>query len=673
MRVGIEVGGTFTDLVAIGDDGAVTVAKVPSTPRSPDIGALAALEAGGIPASAVTDLVHGSTVATNAILERRGARIAFVTTKGFRDILFLQRHDRRSIYDLRYAKPAPPVRRADCFEVPERIDARGAVVAPLDEDVVARDLIPRLVEGGYDAIAVCLLSAYASPAHEARLAEIIAAALPGVRIAASHAVAPEFREFERASTTALSAYVQPVIDGYLDRFEATLAARGFRGRFSVMQSNGGSLPAVAMRRNAITALFSGPAAGVVGAIRQAHRSGRGDLITFDMGGTSTDVSLVRGGEPALAAETEVDGLPVRTPVLDIVSVGAGGGSLVWMDEGGMLRVGPRSAGAEPGPACYGRGGTQPTVTDAHVVRGTIRPESFLGGAMTLDADAAHRAFEDVARLLGTDVRGAAAAAIRLAVANIVRAIQLVSTERGRDPRDYALVPFGGAGPLLAAEIAEELGVREILVPPNPGVISALGLLSADTMKVQGRTHRMPLDEHAPAALRAAHAEMQKAGTEEFRALGLDGALDFALEADMRFLGQAFEIPVPIEATSLPSLTAAELAARFTEAHRRVYLHGGEPGRRAEIVSLRFTARRRLEVLPEVRERAAAVARGADAPVRLADGSTVAARLVDAATLAPGDIIAGPAMIEGYSSSTWVPAGWQATRDGAGNIIIARRA
>ena len=274
----------------------------------------------------------------------------------------------------------------------------------------------------------------------------------------------------------LSAYVQPVIDRYLDRFEATLAEAGFRGHFSVMQSNGGRLPAAAMRSNAITALFSGPAAGVVGAIRQAGRSGRGNLITFDMGGTSTDVSLVEDGEPSIAAETEIDGLPIRTPVLDIVSVGAGGGSLVWIDDGGMLRVGPRSAGADPGPACYGRGGTQPTMTDAHVVRGTIRPDAFLGGAMRLDADRAHAAFEDVARQLGTRRRGAAAAAIRLAVANIVRAIQLVSTERGRDPRDYALLPFGGAGPLLAAEIAEELGVREILVPPNPGVISALGLI-----------------------------------------------------------------------------------------------------------------------------------------------------------------------------------------------------
>jgi N-methylhydantoinase A len=672
MRVGIEVGGTFTDLVAIDGGGRrVEVAKVPSTPRSPDIGAFAAIGAAGLAPVAITDLAHGSTVATNAILERRGAKIAFVTTRGFRDVPFLQRHDRRSIYDLRYRKPAPPVRRRDGFEVTERLDARGEVVLPLDEAEVRRELIPRLAEGRYEAVALCLLSAYASPVHEARVAALIAEALPGLRIAASHLVAPEFREYERASTTLLSAYVQPVIDGYLDRFEATLAEAGFRGRFSVMQSNGGRLPAAAMRRNAITALFSGPAAGVVGAIGQAKRSGRGDLITFDMGGTSTDVSLVQGGEPALAPETEVDGLPIRTPVLDIVSVGAGGGSLVWMDDGGMLRVGPRSAGADPGPACYGRGGTEPTVTDAHVVRGTIRPESFLGGAMRLDPEAAHRAFEGVAAKLGTDVRGAAAAAIRLAVANIVRAIQLVSTERGRDPRDYALLPFGGAGPLLAAEIAEELGIAEILVPPNPGVISALGLLSADWVKVYGATRRMPLDAAAPGALREAHAGFRAQAERDFAELGLDGALAFSLEVDMRFLGQAFEIPVPIEEEAMARLDAADLAERFTAAHRRVYLHGGEPGRRAEIVSLRFAVRRRLEALPEVRERAADIARPAETPIRTADGRTLAAKLTDAAHLTPGQTVPGPALVEGYSSTIWVPEGWAARRDEAGNILMGR--
>jgi N-methylhydantoinase A len=654
MRVGIEVGGTFTDLVAIdGDD--VTVVKVPSTPHSPDIGAYAALRESGIAPARVADLVHGSTVATNAILERKGARVAFVTTRGFRDILFLQRHDRRAIYDLRYAKPRSPVARQDCFEIAERIDAAGTVIHPLNEAEVRRALLPALAQGGYDAVAICLLSAYVAPAHEMQLRALIAAALPGLRIACSHAVACEFREYERASTTVLSAYVQPVIDRYLDRFEATLAEAGFTGRFSVMQSNGGRLPAAAMRATAITALFSGPAAGVVGAIRQAARSGRGNLITFDMGGTSTDVSLVTDGEAPLAPETEVDGLPIRTPVLDIVSVGAGGGSLVWMDDGGMLRVGPRSAGAVPGPACYGRGGSEPTVTDAHLVRGTIR--------------AANCAKAACARL-GTDSAGAAAAAIRLTVANIVRAIQLVSTERGRDPRDYTLLPFGGAGPLLAAEIADELGVRAILVPPNPGVVSALGLLSADFVRVSGITRRGPLDDRAPAMLRDAFARFRATATADFRALGLDGGLDFSVTAEMRFVGQAFEIPVAIDHAGLDTLSAATLAQRFAEAHRRVYFHGGEPGRSVEIVGLRFGVRRRLDALPAFRERPTTLSRPASVAVRLG-ARTVPAALHDAAALQPGSPVGGPALIEGYSSSVWIPPGWQASRDTAGNLLMRK--
>ena len=458
MRVGVEVGGTFTDLVAV-EGGKVVVTKVPSTPRSPDVGAFAALTASGIDLAKIEDLGHGSTVATNAVLERKGAAVAFVATAGFRDLLFMQRHDRRNIYDLFYAKPSPPVRRKDCFEASERISADGSIEKALDEAAVKSALIPAIKAGSYRAVAICLLNAYANPVHEKRLAALITEALPDVLVTASHQVAREFREFERASTTLLSAYVQPVIDGYLHRFEAKLADSGFKGRFTVMQSNGGRLPAEAMRESAITALYSGPAAGVVGATRQAARSGFDDLITFDMGGTSTDVCLVQDGRPSLASESEIDGLPIRTPVLDIVSVGAGGGSIAWVDDGGMLRVGPQSAGADPGPACYGKGGTEPATTDAHIVIGTIRPGAFLGGAMNLDGDAAKRAFEPLAQRFDLSVEQAASSALQLADANIVRAIQLVSTERGRDPRDYALVPFGGAGPLACS--AHRRGARHL--------------------------------------------------------------------------------------------------------------------------------------------------------------------------------------------------------------------
>jgi N-methylhydantoinase A len=379
---------------------------------------------------------------------------------------------------------------------------------------------------------------------------------------------------------------------------------------------------------------------------------------------------VVNGAPSVSSETEVDGLPIRTPVLDIVSVGAGGGSLVWIDDGGMLRVGPRSAGATPGPACYGAGGTQPTVTDAHVVRGTIRADAFLGGAMKLSVEKAHKSFEGVAKQLGISIMDAAAAAIRLAVANIVRAMQLVSTERGRDPRDYALLPFGGAGPLLAAEIAEELGIREIIVPPNPGVISAFGLLAADYIRVSGVTRRTALSEEAPAILRDEFTKFRNQAEREFRSMGLDGALAFELTAEMRFVGQAFEIPVEIDPARLAGLRYSDLADEFAAAHRRIYFHGGEPGRKVEIVGLRFGVRRRLESLPDFRERSSRLAHPGEIAVWTATGA-VRTRLIDAVAVEPGQTIEGAAMIEGYSSTLWVPPGWRVERDRPGNLIMRR--
>ena len=540
MRVGVEVGGTFTDLVAIGPSG-VQIAKVPSVPASPDEGAFNALIESGISFESIEDLAHGSTVATNAVLERKGYPIAFVTTRGFKDILALQRHNRTNIYDLAYQKPMPAVDRRSSYEVDERMLPDGSAAAALDIGAVARDLIPLLSDGGYAAIAVCLLNAYANPEHEEALRELFARHLPDVLVTLSSEVTREFREFERASTTTLSAYVQPVIDRYIGRFSARLAENGFTGRFSVMQSNGGRLPAENMRRNAIMALLSGPAAGVVGAARQAGRSGFENLITLDMGGTSTDVCLVEDGNPEITNEFEIDNLPIRTPVLDINTVGAGGGSLIWIDAGGMLRAGPESAGADPGPACYGRGGLLPTVTDAHVVRNTIRREAFLGGKMDIDPDAAEEAFGALAGRLGMSVQEIADSAIRVANANIIRAIQIITTQRGKDPRDYAMVAFGGAGPLHAAQVADDLGVHTILVPLNPGVISAFGLLAADYIQYESMTRRFLLDRDAPKAIAEVYGEMRDRALAKFAEIGLGEDLSLNLVADMRFVGQAFEV------------------------------------------------------------------------------------------------------------------------------------
>ncbi|ALS68106.1 hydantoinase/oxoprolinase family protein [Pandoraea apista] len=671
MKVGVEVGGTFTDLVAH-DDGRIRVIKVPSTPASPDIGVLDALRMAGIDFATIEDFAHGSTVATNAVLERKGGKVAFVATQGFRDILFLQRHDRKHIYDLFYKKPSPPVQRRACFEAKERILTDGSVDTALDEARFRSEVLPQLEQGAYDAVAICLLNAYRNPAHELRLAELIRAALPNVTVTCSHQVACEFREYERASTATLSAFVQPVIAGYLGRLTQALEREGFRGRFSVMQSNGGRLPADAMRENAISALFSGPAAGVVGAVRQVVRSGYRNVITFDMGGTSSDVCLVQDSKPTLASETEIDGLPVRTPVLDIVTVGAGGGSLIWIDDGGMLRVGPKSAGAQPGPACYGRGGTEPTITDAHVVLGTVRAEAFLGGQMALDVAAAHRAFDQLAAHFGLSVEAVAHNAVRLANANIVRAIQLVSTERGRDPRDYVLVPFGGAGPMQAAQIAEDLGIGTVVAPPNPGVTSAHGLLASDFIKYETQTYRVQVADDTCDQLRERFARMKADLQAQFEQMAFDQPLEFSFTLEMRYVGQAFEVPIELDAAALAALERKSLSEHFTEAHERIYFHADKTGRPIEVVALRVGA---TLVTPHVSATASVTGNLDAAPGEpaLYDGRnwTPCRRRTVAALGADGAALAGPAVLEDYTTTVLVPAGWQASVDTQSNLILSK--
>lgn len=670
MRVGIEVGGTFTDLVAIGPDG-IHVTKVPSVPRAPDEGAFHALIASGIAISSIEDLAHGSTVATNAVLERKGFPTAFVTTAGFRDILALQRHGRSRIYDLEYQKPKPVVSRSASFEVVERILSDGMIATPLNVADVSERLVPALKAGAYEAVAICLLNAYVNPVHERALRDLLVKALPDLHVTISCDITREFREYERASTTVLSAYVQPVIDRYIERFRQRLNGAGFCGRFSVMQSNGGRLPAEAMRANAVSALLSGPAAGVVGAVRQAGRSGYKNLVTLDIGGTSTDVCVVMDGAPQLTQEFQLDGLPIRIPLLDINTIGAGGGSIVWVDEGGMLRVGPRSAGADPGPACYGRGGTEPTLTDAHVVRGTVRPEAFLGGRMQIDADAAARALEPIAQRFGLSLEAAADSAVALAEANIVRAIQLISTGRGHDPRDYVLVPYGGAGPLHAAKVAEELGIATVVVPPSAGIISAYGLIASDFALFESMTHRAVADERAAHVLREVFRSMRGRALERAAANGLGGQLVFSLTAEMRFVGQAFEVPVSFQEAEVETLDAAGVRRRFAEAHQRVYFFGGEAAKPIEFVSFRLGVVAPLEELPLLTE-----TKVADATARLIhifDGKAWRdARLLHRGALGEHEPVPGLALIEDPTSTLYVPAGWTVRLDANANAILERR-
>lgn len=669
MRVGVEVGGTFTDLVAIGPAG-VTVTKVPSVPRAPDEGAFNALVESGIDLSRIRDLTHGSTVATNAVLERKGYPTALVTTAGFRDILALQRHNRTSIYNLAYQKPKPVVERKDTFEIAERILADGSVLTALSKEEVVTKLVPHLKSGNYQAVAICLLNAYVNPEHEQALRGILHTELPGVHVAISSDVTREFREYERSSTTVLSAYVQPVIDSYIERFAARLERSGFKGRFSVMQSNGGRLPASAIGANAVSALLSGPAAGVMGAARQAGRSGCKNLITLDMGGTSTDVCVVTEGRPDLTSEFHIDGLPIRTPLLDINTIGAGGGSIVWMDEGGMLRVGPRSAGADPGPACYGRGGTEPTITDAHLIRGTIRSDALLGGRMKMDGDAARGAFRDISAALEMSVEEAADSAIQLANANITRAIQLISTERGKDPRDYVLVPFGGAGPLHAARVAQELGVTRIVVPPTPGVLSAYGLIASDFVQFESQTKRAFLDETSGTLVREVVAQMKRRALERFASMGLADKATVKLIAEMRFTGQAFEVPVEFSENEIATLTPEFIRQRFQEAHQRVYFFGAESSKPVEFVSFRLGMTSPVGDVPRLERTRDEHASQASVKVfenrQWSDTRTLGRDAVSHL----GDI-EGPAIIDDTTSTLFVPAGWVATADPEDNLILTR--
>ena len=664
IRVGVEVGGTFTDLVAIEDD-KIRVTKVPSTPAAPHLGALNALEAGEIELSRVADLIHGSTVATNAILERKGARVVFLVTKGFRDLLILQRHNRRSIYDLAYQKPEPVVARTDIIEIEERLSANGEVVVELDELALREHLRERLEGEEFDSVAICLLNSYTNPTHERRVASMLGQLAPELTVTCSCDVTREFREFERASTTTLAAYVQPVIDRYLGRLETELAERGFDGRFSVMQSNGGRLPVAGMSNNAITSLFSGPAAGVIGAVRQASLSGFRDLITLDMGGTSTDVCLVVGGKPALSSETEVDGLPIRTPVLDIVTVGAGGGSIVWRDDGGMLRVGPESAGADPGPACYDRGGIAPTITDAHLIRGTLRPAAFLGGKMMVDGARSSTAFAGVAEAFGSSVEGLADDAIRVADNNIVRAMQLVSTERGRDPRDYVLVPFGGAGPLHAARVAEELNITTLCVPPSAGVLSAYGLLASDFVRFDTRTSKTRVDAKAPQQVRKMFDSMRAEAISAFSALSIGDTIEFTYVLAMRYVGQAFEVPIEIDAQQLPHVSEEELVSLFSTAHHRLFEFDEERQNRVEIVSYRLGAAVAPAAIPTLRDEVQAAPRGR---TRIFDqGHDIDCELAARSSLTEGGC--GPILIEDETSTLYIPKGWRFEVDSHHNLIV----
>ncbi|MEH6545739.1 MAG: hydantoinase/oxoprolinase family protein [Sneathiella sp.] len=669
MRVGIEVGGTFTDLIEI-HDGIAQIAKVPSTPSQPDVGAIDAIEAAGIDIKNISDLVHGSTVATNAVLERKGGRVCVIVTKGLRDIFNIQRHDRTSIYDLKYQKPRPIVDRQHVWEVNERIDTEGIVIQSLDDAELVELAKKFLACEEYDAIAICLLNSFVNANHERQIAQTIKQFLPDMPITCSCDVSREFREYERASTTALAAYVQPNIEGYLKRFLKKLEVEEFTGRFSIMQSNGGRMPAHAMSKNAITALYSGPAAGVVGATGIASKIGYRDIITLDIGGTSTDVALIVNGTPELTPQTKIDGLPVRTPVIDIATVGAGGGSIAWIDDGNLLRVGPQSAGAHPGPASYGRGGTLPTITDAHLIRGTLQANSFLGGTMKVDLDAARTSFKTMSIYLSMPIEELADSIIQIAEANIVRAIQQVSTERGRDPRDFAIVAFGGAGALHAARVAEDLDINTVIVPPHAGVLSAVGLLMSDYVHFRARTERTQLVDNSLASIISNLSDLRAQTEMHMKSEGISEGLVFEHILEMRYVGQAFEVSVTLE-ENLERLTVSAISRAFSEAHHRIFEFSKPPEDAVEIVSYRVGARTKsmdFSIFGDGGTNKNASNFKREFIEITEGGKATQCKLMTRQSIGE-EISFGPVLIEDGTSTIYVPPNWSALCDGANNIIL----
>ena len=670
MRVGIEVGGTFTDLV-MSDGKNIKTAKVPSTPASPDEGAMLAIKAAGLKLDEISELIHGSTVATNAVLERKGGRVCFFVTQGTKDLLLIQRHDRRAIYDLQYQKPSPVVPRHHTYEINERIAADGKIVTDLDSEVTSNLVKNILEQENFDSVAICFLHSYLNPIHERALSDIISALYPEMPITCSCDVAREFREYERASTTTLAAYVQPVVAGYISRFSEELARRGFQGKFSIMQSNGGRMPAAAITKNAITALFSGPAAGVVGAIRGKGSTPYTDIITLDMGGTSTDVALVSNDQAELTPMTMIDGLPVKTPVVDIVTVGAGGGSIAWVDDGGLLRVGPQSAGATPGPACYGRGGKLPTVTDAHLVRGTLQADSFLGGKMSVDLPAASHVIGEIAKKFNVELAEMADNIIRVAEANIVRAIQQVSTERGSDPREFALVPYGGAGPLHAARVAEDLNIDTVVVPPNAGVLSASGLLLSDYVHYRSQTKRVLLNEKNLNSIKSNISSLTTEAKEYLMKLGIQTNKKIETSLEMRYVGQAFEVPVKLTETDVRNISLTLLQKRFTEAHHKIFEFSKPEGDPVEIISIRVGAGEKtpefavqhdnedIDIDPNI-SKVDIVERG------ILSETTTLSRMD-----LTGRTVSGPVLVRDESSTVYVPFGWQVRLDDFYNIVLER--
>ncbi len=683
--IGVDVGGTFTDLVLCDTAaGRTEIHKVPTTPDDPSRGVIDGVRElcrrAALAPDAVDHLFHGTTIATNAVLEHDGAETGMVTTKGYRDILHIGRHQRPQHYSIMQEIPwqdRPLVKRRHRLTVSERLaPPKGAELVPLDETEV-RAAARQLKEAGVRAIAVCFLFSYLDPRHEQRAKAIIEAEYPGCFVTTSSAVSPQFREFERFTTTAMNAFIGPKVRDYVQRLSTEMGSAGLKAELHVMSSNGGVATAAMVAEKPVMTLLSGPAAGVLGGAWTGGLSGRQRLITFDVGGTSADIGIVVDGRfaEATARDTWLGGYPLLVPMIDIHTIGAGGGSIAYVDHGGAFRVGPRSAGAVPGPAAYGRGGTQPTVTDANLVLGRLDSEHFLGGAMTLDAVASRRVIDGLAQALGLDALEAAEGVLTILNANMANAIRSRTVQKGLDPRDFSLVAFGGAGPLHGAEVAALLGIPEVLVPPYPGITSAIGLLTTDLKYDAVRTAFQVSDALDVARLNADLAAMEGQLIAQFETDGLArDQLTFERAADLRYVGQGYELRVGVPDDALSDAAVADMFERFHRQHEIEYGHAFRKSG-IEIVNLRVVGIGRM---PKIA--ASAPARGASLEAALVKTGRSLFRVEGALRehqarfyrrdrLPIDQPLEGPALVLQRDSTTVVPPGTRAVADQAGNLII----
>jgi N-methylhydantoinase A len=677
-RLGVDVGGTFTDLLLIDEDtGTTHRAKTPSTPADQSVGVLVGVDKvcalAGIEPAQIDHVMHGTTVATNAVLEGKGARVGLVVTVGYRQVLQVA----RSFVPgglaawIIWPKPEPLADLENTVEAVERVDARGDVVTPLDE----ADLLPKLAylrERGVDAVTVALVNSFANAAHEQRVAELVAREIPGVPISLSSVILPEIREYERTLTTVANSYVRPTVGRYLENLEKALRGKRIGGTLHVLRSDGGLAGVAAATAAPVQLLMSGPAGGVSGGLWVARQSGFDNLLTFDMGGTSTDVALVQHGRPRIGRETTVGSLNVRASSVDVRTVGAGGGSIAHVPElTRALRVGPQSAGAEPGPAAYGRGGDAPTVTDANVVLGYL-PPSLVGGEMTLDAEAARAAVQSVADAMGLpDAETAAAGIVDIVNENMFGALRLVSVQQGFDPRDFALVAFGGAGPLHANALARLLGSWPLIVPPSPGVLCAYGDATTSLRDESARTFIRRFSETSPAEVRAALAELAAETQGRLDAEGVARAdQSVSYQVDVRYHGQGFEVPVDVDLDALATDGLAGVGATFDTEHTRLFTFALDAEH--ELVNLRAVATGRPPRVSAPRLPAGgtdpSAARTGETKIYV-DGGWTQAQLYDRAALAAGNVVAGPAVITEMDSTTLVLPGYAGTVDEVGSLLI----